>query len=55
MVLPRPLASNLSDINPLVLVKTVGSGIHVIDPSTAEVCALVLQFLSLLAETRDKH
>ena len=38
VVLPRSLAANLSDINPLVLVKTVGSGIHVIDPVTAEVC-----------------
>lgn len=39
-MLPRPLASNLSDINPLVLVKTIGSGIHVIDPATAEVFVL---------------
>lgn len=52
VVLPRPLASNLSDINPLVLVKTVGSGIHIIDPSTAEVCDIFHNKFSFFC--RDK-
>ncbi len=34
--LPKELARNCSDINPLVLVKTVSAGIHIIDPQTGE-------------------
>ena len=37
LVLPAPLAHNLSDINPLVLVKAVSAGVHVVDPLTGEV------------------
>ena len=37
VVLPRDLAHNLSDISPLVLVKAVGAGVHIIDPLTGEV------------------
>lgn len=36
LVLPRALASNLSDINPVVLVKAIGAGIHVVDPLSGE-------------------
>lgn len=36
VVLPRPLAANLSDVNPLCLVKAVGADIHVVDPATGE-------------------
>ena len=34
--IPVPLARNLSDINPLCLIKTVGAGLHVVDPATGE-------------------
>ena len=34
--LPKELAKNSADINPLCLVKTVAAGIHVIDPQTGE-------------------
>ncbi len=37
LVLPTELARNLSNISPLVLVKGVASGIHVVDPLTGEV------------------
>jgi nonsense-mediated mRNA decay protein 3 len=34
--LPKALAQNLSDFNPLCLVKTIGAGIHIVDPLTGE-------------------
>lgn len=34
--LPKALAQNLSDFNPLCLVKTIGAGIHIVDPMTGE-------------------
>jgi nonsense-mediated mRNA decay protein 3 len=34
--LPGTLARNLSDFNPMCLVKTIGAGIHIIDPLTGE-------------------
>lgn len=37
VILPKELARNLSDISPLVLVKAVSAGIHVVDPFTGEV------------------
>jgi NMD protein affecting ribosome stability and mRNA decay len=37
VVLPKELARNLSDISPLVLVKAVSAGIHLVDPLTGEV------------------
>ena len=37
MILPKELARNLSDISPLVLVKAVSAGVHVVDPFTGEV------------------
>ena len=36
-MLPKELARNLSDISPLVLVKAVSAGVHVVDPFTGEV------------------
>jgi len=36
LVLPRPLAASLSDVNPLCLVKAIGAEVHVVDPSTGE-------------------
>ena len=36
LILPRALAKNLSDISPLVLVKGIGAGIHILDPFTCE-------------------
>jgi hypothetical protein len=37
VILPKELARNLSDISPLVLVKAVSAGVHVVDPFTGEV------------------
>jgi nonsense-mediated mRNA decay protein 3 len=37
LVLPKELAKNLANISPLVLVKSVGADIHVVDPMTGEV------------------
>ena len=34
--MPKELARNLSDMNPLCLVKTVQGGIHLVDPQTGE-------------------
>lgn len=36
VILPAVLAQNLSNITPLVLVKGIGSGIHVVDPLSGE-------------------
>ena len=36
VILPKLLAKTLSNINPMVLIKGVGSGIHIIDPLTNE-------------------
>jgi nonsense-mediated mRNA decay protein 3 len=37
VILPKALAKSLSDISPLVLIKTIGASIHVLDPFTCEV------------------
>ncbi len=37
MILPKELAKNLSNMSPLVLVKSIGSEIHIVDPLTGEV------------------
>lgn len=37
IIMPKALANNLSDFNPLALVKTVSAGIHIVDPFTGEV------------------
>ena len=34
--MPKSLAKNLSDMNPMCLVKNVGAGIHITDPRTGE-------------------
>jgi len=36
VILPAPLARNLSDISPLTLIKTIGAGVHVVDFLTGE-------------------
>ena len=45
VLLPKDLAAKQSNINPLVLVKRVGSSIFVVDPSTGEVSELFRNFL----------
>eukprot|EP01041_Mallomonas_annulata_P004550 gene4550-9029_t len=37
IVLPKILAKNLSDINPLVIVKSVSADVHIVDPLTCEI------------------
>lgn len=46
-MLPIELAHNLSDINPLVLVKAISAGVHVVDPLTGEVGNNVVQTMTL--------
>jgi nonsense-mediated mRNA decay protein 3 len=36
IIMPRALASNLSDFSPLALVKAVSAGVHIVDPFTGE-------------------
>ena len=36
VILPRLLANNLSDLSPLVLIKSVSASVHVVDPLTGE-------------------
>ena len=36
IIIPKPLAKNLSDINTLLIVKHIAAGIHVVDPFTCE-------------------
>ena len=36
IILPKDLANNLSDISRLVVIKSIGAGIHVVDPHTGE-------------------
>lgn len=36
IILPKDLANNLSDISRLVVIKSIGAGVHVVDPNTGE-------------------
>jgi nonsense-mediated mRNA decay protein 3 len=47
VILPKALASNLSNIRRMVLVKRVGAGIHIIDPFTGEVSSRKIHCLNI--------
>lgn len=51
VILPKELAHNLSNISPLVLIKSVSSGIHIVDPLSGEVgCFLARLMFDVTSE-----